>query len=133
MVSCGGKGNAQDVFLALRPEMRTTRWRQYFRQMTVPYFFYSPEDYRKWLPQAGFDAHRVRLVPKDATFDDRAGLAAWLRTTWLPYVQRVPERERDALIDSIINRYLTKHSSDAKGRLRVGMVRLEINATRRSS
>jgi len=27
VVSCGGKGNAHDVFVALRPEMRLKRWR----------------------------------------------------------------------------------------------------------
>ena len=33
IVSCGGKGNAHDVFLALRPEMRLKRWREFFRKM----------------------------------------------------------------------------------------------------
>jgi len=42
MISCGGKGNAHDVFLALRPEMRLQRWREYFRQMPLPYFFIRP-------------------------------------------------------------------------------------------
>ena len=54
IVSCGGKGNAHDVFLALRPEMRLQRWREFFRQMPAPYFFYAPADYEKWLPQYGF-------------------------------------------------------------------------------
>src|SRR6266702_3195792 len=39
VVSCGGKGNAHDVFLALRPEMRLKRWREFFRKMEAPYFF----------------------------------------------------------------------------------------------
>src|SRR4051794_40834834 len=30
IVSCGGKGNAHDVFLALRPEMRLKQWREFF-------------------------------------------------------------------------------------------------------
>src|ERR1700733_11003866 len=55
VVSCGGKGNAQDVFIALRPEMRLKRWRGFFRKMPRPYFFYSPSDYEKWLPKAGFE------------------------------------------------------------------------------
>src|SRR5579862_2492080 len=55
VVSCGGKGNAHDVFLALRPEMRLKRWREFFRKMDVPYFFHSPEEYKKWLPRFGFE------------------------------------------------------------------------------
>ncbi len=39
VVSCGGKGNAHDVFLALRPEMRLKRWREFFRKLEAPYFF----------------------------------------------------------------------------------------------
>ena len=62
VVSCGGKGNAHDVFVALRPEMRLKRWREFFRRMPKPYFFYTPEDYEKWLPQFGFKTPSVRLV-----------------------------------------------------------------------
>src|SRR5262249_48149946 len=91
VVSCGGKGNAQDIFVALRPQMRAARWREFFRKMETPYFFYSPSDYEKWLPRCGFKARRVQLAPKDATYEGRAGFAAVLRTTWLPYTQRVPE------------------------------------------
>jgi len=90
MISCGGKGNAHDVFLALRPEMRRPRWREFFRLMPLPYFFYSPGDYHRWLPKWGFKINALRLVPKDARYDGAAGLAVWLRTTWLPFVQRVP-------------------------------------------
>ena len=36
IVSCGGKGNAQDVFVALRPEIRLARWRKFFRAMPKP-------------------------------------------------------------------------------------------------
>src|SRR4051812_48848498 len=82
VVSCGGKGNAHDVFVALRPEMRLKRWRGYFRKIPTPYFFYAPADYEKWLPRAGFEIQRVKLVPKDATYAGAKGFAAWLRTTW---------------------------------------------------
>ncbi|MGH7979837.1 MAG: class I SAM-dependent methyltransferase, partial [Limisphaerales bacterium] len=91
VVSCGGKGNAQDVFVALRPELRAKRWREFFRKMPDPYFFYAPDEYKKWLAKAGFKTLNVRLAPKDATYPGAEGFAAWLRTTWIPYVQRVPE------------------------------------------
>jgi trans-aconitate methyltransferase len=130
VVSCGGKGNAQDVFVAARPEMRLKRWREFFRGMGKPYFFYSPEDYEKWLPRFGFKTRGVRLVPKDATYDGRDGFAAWLRTTWLPYVQRVPEDLREEFIVSVTNRYVAKHPPDTTGKVHVRMVRLEIDAVK---
>ena len=133
VVSCGGRGNAHDVFLALRPEMRLKRWRGFFRQLETPYFFYSPADYEKWLPRAGFKTRRVKLAPKDAVYPGRDGLAAWLRTTWRPYTQRVPEVLREEFIAAVAGRYLAKHPPDAAGRVHVRMMRLEIDAERVSS
>ncbi|HZL78535.1 MAG TPA: class I SAM-dependent methyltransferase, partial [Candidatus Limnocylindrales bacterium] len=92
VVSCGGKGNAHDVFLALRPELRLKRWWKYFRRMPMPYFFHAAGDYEKWLPKFGFKIQNVQLAPKDATYAGAAGFATWLRTTWIPYIQRVPEK-----------------------------------------
>ncbi len=128
VVSCGGKGNAQDVFVALRPEMRLKRWREFFRKMERPYFFHSPDSYERWLPQFGFKSQGVQLSPKDAIYDGRKGFAAWLRTTWLPYVQRVPENLREEFIAAVTDRYLAKHPPDVDGRVHVRMVRLEIYA-----
>jgi trans-aconitate 2-methyltransferase len=128
VVSCGGKGNAQDVFVALRPEMRLKRWRDFFRKMPTPYFFYAPEDYKKWLPKFGFKIQKIKLAPKDAAYDGADGFAAWLRTTWIPYVQRVPENLREEFIAAVTMRYVAKHPPDADGKVHVRMVRLEIDA-----
>lgn len=128
LVSCGGRGNAHDVFLALRPEMRLARWREFFRNLPVPYFFHSPADYRKWLPENGFHSHELKLAPKDAVYAGTDGLAAWVRTTWLPYVQRVPEDRREEFIAAVIRRYVAKHPADAEGQVHVRMVRMEIDA-----
>jgi trans-aconitate 2-methyltransferase len=130
VVSCGGKGNAHDVFLALRPEMRLKRWRDFFRGMPMPYFFYSPGDYEKWLPKFGFKIHTLKLAPKDATYDCAEGFATWLRTTWIPYVQRVPENLREEFITAVTGRYVAKHPPDAHGNIHVRMMRLEIDAAK---
>ena len=106
VVSCGGKGNAHDVFLALRPEMRLKHWRDFFRKMPLPYFFYAPGDYEKWLPKFGFKINTLKLAPKDASYAGAEGFATWLRTTWLPFVQRVPENLREEFIAAVTQRYL---------------------------
>jgi trans-aconitate methyltransferase len=130
VVSCGGKGNAQDVFVALRPEMRLKRWREFFRQMPTPYFFHAPGDYKRWLPKFGFKIQKLKLAPKDATYEGADGFATWLRTTWIPYVQRVPEILREEFIAAVTQRYLAKHPPDADGKVHVKMVRLEIDAVK---
>jgi trans-aconitate methyltransferase len=130
VVSCGGQGNAHDVFLALRPEMRLKRWCRFFRGITMPYFFYAPEAYEKWLPKHGFKLRKVGLAPKDATYDGLKGFATWLHTTWIPYVQRVPENLREEFITAVTQRYAAKHPPDAEGKIHVRMVRLEIEAVK---
>jgi trans-aconitate methyltransferase len=130
IVSCGGKDNAHDVFVALRSEMQLKRWREFFRRLEAPYFFYSPADYEKWLPRFGFKSRGVKLLPKDAVYAGRDGFAAWLRTTWLPYTQRVPENLREEFIAAVTDRYVARHPSDADGRVHVRMVRLEIDAVK---
>lgn len=147
MISCGGKGNAQDVFVALRPEMRLKRWREFFRKMPAPYFFYAPDDYKKWLPKFGFKIQNIQLTLKDATYDGAKGFATWLRTTWIPYVQRVPlivgqasslsmsgkmpdplKNLREEFIEAVTQRYIAKHPPDTDEKVHVKMVRLEIDA-----
>jgi len=130
VVSCGGKGNAQEVFVVLCAEMRRNRWREFFRKMETPYFFHRPEEYEKWLPRFGFKARGVRLTDKDMVFASSDGLAGWFRTTWLPYTQRVPEPSREEFIARVVQRYVAKHPPDASGRVHVRMVRLEIDAVK---
>ncbi|MBC8094452.1 MAG: methyltransferase domain-containing protein [Akkermansiaceae bacterium] len=130
VVSCGGKGNAQDVFVALRGEMRLKRWRDFFRKLQRAYFFYSPEDYSRWLPRFGFQSGSVRLADKDMAFENRDQFAGWFRTTWLPYTQRVPESAREDFISAVVPRYIARHPLDLQGRVHVRMVRLEIDAVK---
>ena len=129
IVSCGGKGNAQEVFVVLRGRMRVKRWRDYFRKVKAPYYFHRPEDYEGWLSRGGFRPERIVLSPKDTAFT-RGELAAWLRTTWLPYTQRVPISAREEFIADVVSRYLLKHAPDGMGRTHVRMVRLELDAVK---
>lgn len=128
VVSCGGRGNAQDVFLVVRSTMRLKRWRDSFRELTKPYFFHGPEEYARWLPRFGFRPGLVRLAEKDTAFADLAAFGGWFRTTWLPYTQRVPESLREVFVAAVVERYVAKYPPDAKGQIHVRMVRLEINA-----
>lgn len=130
LVSCGGKGNAQDVFAAVRSTMRVNQFRKFFRAMTAPYHFYRPEDYERWLPRFGFASHAVSMTEKLTQLDGPAALATSLRTTWLPYTQRVPDVLREEFITSVVERFVSKHPPDAHGKLAVRTVRLEIDAVK---
>jgi trans-aconitate methyltransferase len=56
------------------------------------------------------------------------GLAGWIRTTWMPYTERVPADRRDAFVRESSERYVKAHPADAQGNVEVRMVRLEVDA-----
>ena len=130
LVSCGGRGNAADVFAVVRSTMRRRAWREFFREMRPPYFFHDTVDYERWLPAVGLEPGLLRLAERESLHAGREGFAGWFRTSWLPYTQRIPADQRDAFIDDVTDRFLELRPPDAAGRVGVRMVRLEIDAHR---
>ena len=123
-----GKGNAFAI-LGLFDTLRVMpQWKKYFDNFTFPYAFLDSTEYRALLEETGLKAVRVESFPRDMTFRDAEGLAGWIRTTWLPYTQRVPEQMRDGFVKEIVTRYLVDHPADNAGVIHLAMVRLEIEA-----
>ena len=56
------------------------------------------------------------------------GLAGWIRTTWLPYTERLPIEKREMFVNEIVKRYRKNHPIDADGIVHLGMMRLEVEA-----
>ncbi len=69
---------------------------------------------------------RVELIPKDMVQAGKEGLSAWVRTTWFPYIQRLPRCEE--FIDEIVDKYIEKYPPNCEGFIHVQMVRLEVEA-----
>lgn len=130
LLSAGGPGNAHAVFRAFRAVLRRQPWREHFRRLPRAFFLHGPEDYARWLPPAGFDPRELRLVAHPAHFATKSEFLGWLRTTWLPYTQRVPKPEREAFLAAVAEHYLAERPPDGAGAIRVDMVRLEVDAVR---
>ena len=130
LLQMGGRGNAQGILAAVDQVCAEPAWRPYFADMPFPYAFYGPEVYHDWLAEAGLTARRVELIPKDMRHPDRAGLEGWVRTTWLPYTQRVPAGQRPVFVAAVVDAYLTHYPPDAEGAVHVHMTRLEVEASR---
>ncbi|MDJ0781367.1 MAG: methyltransferase domain-containing protein [Desulfosarcinaceae bacterium] len=124
----GGRGNAQAVYEALQTVVPQGDWRPHLEAVAFPYHFLTPAQYEAWLPACGFRLRRAELIPKEMRHPDREGLKGWLRTTWFPYTDRLPEEMRDPFLEAVVARYLEHHPPAADGRTRVQMVRLEIEA-----
>ncbi|MDD4915320.1 MAG: methyltransferase domain-containing protein [Methylococcales bacterium] len=128
LLRMGGKGDAAGMRAAIDRVKDTAPWSRYFIGFEFPYTFSAVDEYRVMLETAGFTVKRLELVAKDMSHEGRAGLAGWIRTTWLPYAQRVPEDYREAFIEAVCSAYLDQVPLCADGKAHVAMVLLEVEA-----
>ena len=131
LLQMGGRGNAADVLAVFDTLIESNEWQGCFQGFTFPYGFYDADEYRQWVREAGFEAKRIELIPKDAIHQDCSAFKAWIRTTWLPYTQRVLEEKREIFIARLADDYIRRHSVDETGMVHVKMMRLEVEAVKR--
>jgi len=132
LLQMGGKGNAATVLEAIDCVLKTSRWAKHFDGFVFPYAFHGPDDYRPWLGALGFSISSIELLTKDMVHGGSDGFAAWLRTTWLPYTERVPESLREEFLYEIVAAHARIRPPDADGRIHLTMVRLEVEAVKGS-
>jgi trans-aconitate methyltransferase len=130
LIRMGGKGNAEQVFGVLEGMLGKPRWSKYFNDFFFIYSFFDSADYRLLLTEAGFESIRVDLIPKDMTYPSREDFAAWIRTTWLPWMARLPEGERTGFINALTDEYLVMIPVGTDRLIHVHMVRLDAEATK---
>jgi trans-aconitate methyltransferase len=126
----GGKGNAAGIVAAVNRLAERHPWRQWLSGMSFPYTFASPDEYTLWLSAAGLLPRRVELLLKRMSHRGRQGLEGWVRTTWMPYTERVPQEMRELFVAELVDLYLASHPQEAGGNVGVDMVRLEVDALR---
>jgi trans-aconitate 2-methyltransferase len=128
IISCGGKGAAAEVLQIFSEIVTCKPWSLYFDNFYNPYFFYGEQDYKLWLQEAGFEIKRLELVLKDMMHPGKKGLTGWIRTTWIPFTDRIPQSERDKFISHFVDLYLERIPIDFNGMTHVRMVKLEVDA-----
>lgn len=128
VLSCGGKGNAATIFAVMGRLIQKPHWQTYFTGFAFPYYFYAPADYERWLPESGLRAVRLELVAKEMIHQGGAGLAGWIRSTWLPYTQCLPEALQEQFIMEAVDDYVREYPLSELEQCRVPMVRLEVEA-----
>lgn len=129
LFQCGGRGNAGELMALTEDLMRESKWSRYFQGFEFPYFFYGPERYPAWLEQAGLEEIRAKLVPKEMVQQGLPGFEGWIRTTWHPVLERIPEPLKREFVSEMAGRYMERHPHD-DGLVRVKMMRLEVEARR---
>ncbi|MBL1276149.1 MAG: methyltransferase domain-containing protein [Ectothiorhodospiraceae bacterium] len=109
-------GNCARFIEAVDRVREMPRWRRLFHDFTFPWCFSAMDDYTHWLSDAGFETQRIATINKDMCHEGPEPLAGWMRTTWLPYLQRLPNAERDPFVNAVVENYLCDVPLDAQGR-----------------
>lgn len=126
--SMGGRGTAALVYTVLEELQLEQSWGEYLADAESPHHFHGVEEYEKWLPQSGFTADRVALVPKPMRHADEAALRGWIRTTWVPYTNRIPAALRDEFTGELTSRVRERCGVNDEGAILLPMVNLEVQA-----
>ncbi len=125
-----GAGNMAALTAAALDVCARPGWHGYFDGFDFPWFFPTTEVYEPLLTDAGFVIDRLELVPRDVTHAGIAGLSGWIRTTWMPYTERLPAASRQGWIDEVAGRYAAVAPPGDDGLVHVPSYRLEIEGHR---
>ena len=128
LLQMGGKGNAAEIVEVLSELQTEKKWHTYFNGFDFPFYFPGTNEYEALLLECGFKLNRIELIPKKMDHAGITALKGWIRTTWLPYTERVPEEERERFIDIVSKKYIERYSANSNGIINVQMVRLEVEA-----
>ena len=131
ILQMGGKGNAAGIVDVLSELQTEKKWHSYFNEFNFPFYFPGTNEYKALLLDYGFTLNRIELIPKKMEHVGIEALKGWIRTTWLPYTERVPEEERERFIDIVSKKYIERYSTNSKGIINVQMIRLEVEAEKK--
>jgi ubiquinone/menaquinone biosynthesis C-methylase UbiE len=126
----GGKGNAGVMNTIVDNMIKEREWSKYFRDFEMPYHFHSAAGYRKFLKTAGLKPVKIGLIPKIAKHDAGSGLAAWMRTTWFPYTNKIPLKLRDKFISQAVASFIMATKQGKKKEIDMKMIRLQVEAVK---
>jgi trans-aconitate methyltransferase len=69
---------------------------------TIPWYFPTPDGYRSRLERAGFTVEYIGLIPRPTPLP--TGMRGWLETFAIPFTSRLPEADRGAYLDEVVER-----------------------------
>lgn len=130
LIQMGGKGNAGVMIEATERVMARPEWSQYFIGFSLPFTFFSPEEYYPLLREAGFSVKRLELVRRDMLQKGREDLTGSIRNVWQPFLDRVPDLLREDFLSEVIDILVAENTPDDQGYYQIPMFRLEVEAFR---
>jgi hypothetical protein len=120
----GGHGNVAAIATALRA-VNARRGGE--AGLVAPWFFPTPDEYRRLLTEGGFVVHEIALVPRPTEL--KTGMEGWLRTFGRSFFDQFPEPGRSEAVQETLE-LLRPSLCDSKGVWTADHVRLRFAAER---
>jgi trans-aconitate methyltransferase len=99
------KGERTSVENVLEETRLSTRWERYFKTFRDPYLHLTAEEYVVLAKKSGFQIGSVQAIPKVWDFESREAFFAFGSVTFVEWTQHLPEAERPAFIEDVLDRY----------------------------
>jgi len=129
LLQFGGYGNAKEI-LSVLDAFIVKEYAHYFKDFEFPYSFPHADIYDTLLQEQGFREVNAELIPKDMVHENIEAFKGWIRTTWFPYTDCLPQNMRETFIDGFVDTYLGLRPLDDNGQINIDMVRLEVRAVK---
>ncbi len=112
---------------AIKDLINKEQWYGYFIDFKPEWRFYFPNEYTGLLEDAGLKPLRVELVEYEDVFASKDAFQNFVGQ-WLPYLQPLPEDQKQLFLSSLIDRYLEIMPADTLGQVHFTVDRLEAEA-----
>ena len=99
------KGERKSLENVIEETRLSAPWAQYFRSFHDPYLHLTPEEYAALAEQKGFEVRRQHTQAKAWDFESREAFHAFGMVTFVEWSQHLPESERPAFVDDVLDRY----------------------------
>jgi trans-aconitate 2-methyltransferase len=84
---------------------RAARWNAHFAGYRPPYLHLWPDEYRRLAEECDFRVEAVRTEQKRWDFGSRRGFVDFARVTFVEWTRMLPEADRLAFIDDVLDDY----------------------------
>lgn len=111
LVPAGQRKSLEDVIEETR---LSARWSRYFENFHDPYLHLTPDEYAALAEQCGLRVLQLHTSDKAWDFKSRAGFEAFGSVTFVEWSKFVPESERMAFVNDVLDRY-QKVAADQPG------------------
>jgi trans-aconitate 2-methyltransferase len=102
LVAAGERKSLENVIEETR---LSPRWARYFESFKDPYLHLSPKEYGALAEENGFRIKRIQMESKAWDFQSRSNFLAFGSVTFIEWTQFIPEPERPAFINDVLDRY----------------------------